>query len=106
MARVRVCAPRTLLPAAIGDWPVEVFSDLDKAARDVDAIMALVQSASLPTQQQVITQLGEMSTALVSSGLGSPCVFVIGQVVKQAAASQVGCGAWLGEMEFRRAVGV
>ena len=39
--KVRVCAPRTLLPAAIGDWPVEVFSDLDKAARDVDAIMAL-----------------------------------------------------------------
>lgn len=68
--------------------------------------VALVQSASLPTQQQVITQLGEMSTALVRSGLGSPCVFVIGQVVQQAASSQAGLGAWQGEMQLRRTVGV
>jgi aspartate carbamoyltransferase catalytic subunit len=38
---VRLCAPRTLLPAAVAGWPVEVFSDLDQAVRDVDAVMAL-----------------------------------------------------------------
>lgn len=38
---LRICAPRTLLPAGVENWPVEIYSDLDKAARDVDAIMAL-----------------------------------------------------------------
>ena len=40
-ARVRLCAPRTLLPANMDGWPVEVFSSLDKAVRGVDAIMCL-----------------------------------------------------------------
>ncbi len=39
--RVRVCAPKTLLPAAINNWPVEVYTDLNKAAEGVDAIMTL-----------------------------------------------------------------
>ncbi|MDR2727324.1 MAG: aspartate carbamoyltransferase catalytic subunit [Deltaproteobacteria bacterium] len=39
--KVRLCAPRTLLPSAVADWPVEVFSDLNQAVRDVDAVMAL-----------------------------------------------------------------
>lgn len=38
---VRICAPRTLLPAGVEHWPVEVFSDLDRAVRDVDAVMCL-----------------------------------------------------------------
>ncbi len=38
---VRVCAPRTLLPAGIGTWPVTVYNDLAKAADGVDAIMCL-----------------------------------------------------------------
>ncbi len=40
-ARVRVCAPRTLLPAGIESWPVEVFSNLDKALVGVDLVMCL-----------------------------------------------------------------
>jgi aspartate carbamoyltransferase catalytic subunit len=40
-ARVRVCAPRTLLPVGVDHWPVEAFSDLGKAVRDVDAVMPL-----------------------------------------------------------------
>lgn len=38
---VRLCAPRTLLPAGVQDWPVEVYTDLSRAARDVDAVMCL-----------------------------------------------------------------
>jgi aspartate carbamoyltransferase catalytic subunit len=38
---VRICAPRTLLPAGVETWPVEVFTDLGRAARDVDAVMCL-----------------------------------------------------------------
>lgn len=40
-ARVRLCAPRTLLPAGVHTWPAEVFTDLNVAVRDVDAIMCL-----------------------------------------------------------------
>ena len=40
-ARVRFCAPRTLLPAGVENWPVEVCSDLDQAVRGVDAVMCL-----------------------------------------------------------------
>jgi len=39
--RVRVCAPRTLLPAAITSWPVEVHDNLNNAVRDADAVMCL-----------------------------------------------------------------
>lgn len=38
---VRLCAPRTLLPAGVQNWPVEVFTDLSRAVRDVDAVMCL-----------------------------------------------------------------
>ena len=39
--KLRLCAPRTLLPAGVEHWPVEVCSDLAAAARDVDAVMCL-----------------------------------------------------------------
>lgn len=38
---VRLCAPRTLLPAGVDHWQAEVYDDLDAAVRDVDAVMAL-----------------------------------------------------------------
>ena len=38
---VRLCAPRTLLPAGVETWPVEVFSDLKSAVDGVDAVMCL-----------------------------------------------------------------
>jgi aspartate carbamoyltransferase catalytic subunit len=40
-ARVRLCAPRTLLPPAARSWPVTVHSDLNEAVRGVDAVMCL-----------------------------------------------------------------
>lgn len=38
---VRVCAPRTLLPHAIHAWDVSVYSNLNEAVKDVDAVMCL-----------------------------------------------------------------
>lgn len=40
-AKIRLCAPKTLLPAGIGIWPVTVYSELEEAVEDVDAVMAL-----------------------------------------------------------------
>ncbi|WP_291330283.1 aspartate carbamoyltransferase catalytic subunit [Desulfovibrio sp. UCD-KL4C] len=40
-AKVRFCAPRTLLPPNTKNWPVEVFSDVNEASKGVDAIMCL-----------------------------------------------------------------
>lgn len=39
--KVRLCSPRTLLPAGVGDWPVDVYADLNKAIDGVDAVMCL-----------------------------------------------------------------
>lgn len=39
--KVRLCAPRTLLPAGVHNWPVEVFGNLDAAVQGADAIMCL-----------------------------------------------------------------
>jgi aspartate carbamoyltransferase catalytic subunit len=38
---VRVCAPRTLLPAAVATWPVEIVPDLTSACKGVDAVICL-----------------------------------------------------------------
>lgn len=40
-ANIRLCAPRTLLPAACQTWPVSTFSDLNEAISGVDAVIAL-----------------------------------------------------------------
>ena len=38
---VSLCAPRTLLPAGVDNWPVTVCTDSKKAVRDMDAVMCL-----------------------------------------------------------------
>lgn len=38
---VSICAPRTLLPAGVENWPVKIFTDLNKAMEGVDGVMAL-----------------------------------------------------------------
>lgn len=38
---VRICAPRTLLPRYTDNFPVQVYSDLNKAIQGVDAVMCL-----------------------------------------------------------------
>lgn len=39
--KVRLAAPRTLLPPKVEDWPVEVYNRLDAAVEGVDAAMCL-----------------------------------------------------------------
>lgn len=55
---IRLCAPRTLLPAGVETWPVEIFSNLDAACEGVDAVMAL--RLQLERQQAgLLPDLGE-----------------------------------------------
>lgn len=39
--KVRLAAPKTLLPPGVETWPVEVFHDVARAVRGVDAVMCL-----------------------------------------------------------------
>ncbi|MEG2171878.1 MAG: aspartate carbamoyltransferase catalytic subunit [Desulfovibrionaceae bacterium] len=39
--KVRLCAPRTLLPAGVETWPAEIYTNITAALRGVDAIMCL-----------------------------------------------------------------
>lgn len=39
--KVRLCAPRTLLPAGVDSWPVEVHSRVEEALPGADAVMCL-----------------------------------------------------------------
>ena len=39
--KVRLCGPRTLWPAGVETWPVEIFTDLWQAVEGVDAVMCL-----------------------------------------------------------------
>lgn len=39
--KVKVVAPRTLLPRDVQNWGVEVYTDLEEAIKDVDAIICL-----------------------------------------------------------------
>jgi uroporphyrin-III C-methyltransferase len=46
--------------------------------------VAVVRSATSTDQAQLLTTLGELPAALAASGLGSPSIIVIGEVVRQA----------------------
>ncbi|MGM0424933.1 MAG: aspartate carbamoyltransferase catalytic subunit [Thermodesulfobacteriota bacterium] len=39
--RIRLCAPRTLLPPGVEQWPAEVYTDLTQACNGVDAVQCL-----------------------------------------------------------------
>ena len=45
---VSLCAPRTLLPAGVDNWPVTVYTDSKKAVRDMDAVDAPAPPARTP----------------------------------------------------------
>lgn len=55
-----------------------------------DTPVAVVQSATRTAQRQLITTLGALPEALAASGIGSPAVIVVGDVVRCA-------DAWPGE---------
>ncbi len=69
-------------------------SGIDKIQQDLlvglprDTPAAVIQNATLPTQRHIITCLGDLAHAVAREHLVSPCVMVVGNVVKgvQAAA--------------------
>lgn len=66
-ARVRLCAPRTLLPPRTDAWPVEVFSDLGRAVRGADAVMCL----RLQLERQQAGLLPDLREYARTYGLGA-----------------------------------
>ncbi len=40
-AKVRLCAPKTLLPPGVDTWPVQVFHNVEQAVKGVHAVMCL-----------------------------------------------------------------
>ena len=49
--------------------------------------VAIVQDATLPTQRHVLSTLERMHEALSTSGMGSPAIIVVGDVLKGVAAA-------------------
>jgi len=49
--------------------------------------VAVIQNASLPTQRHITTTLGQLSEAISTSGLASPSVIVVGDVISGVAAA-------------------
>jgi uroporphyrin-III C-methyltransferase len=49
--------------------------------------VAVIQNASLPTQRHITTTLGELAEAIKASGLASPSVIVVGDVISGVAAA-------------------
>ena len=43
--------------------------------------VAVIQNASLPSQQHIVTTLGSLAIAIIESGLASPSVIVVGDVL-------------------------
>jgi len=64
--KVRLCAPRTLLPPAVDGWPVDIFTDLDRAVQDVDAVMCL----RLQLERQQAGLLPDLREYAQTFGLG------------------------------------
>jgi uroporphyrin-III C-methyltransferase len=52
-----------------------------KAAGKPDLPVAVIQNASLPHQQEVFSTVSDIVTALQQSGIGSPGIIVLGEVV-------------------------
>jgi len=62
----------------------EIQSALLAGGKAADTPVAVIQAATSTAQSQLITTLGELPDALAASGLGSPSIIVIGEVVRCA----------------------
>jgi len=49
-----------------------------------DTPVALIQNASLATQRQVVTELGQLAQTITREKIGSPAIIVIGEVARAA----------------------
>jgi aspartate carbamoyltransferase catalytic subunit len=61
---IRVAAPKTLMPAGIETWGVQVFDDMNRALADADVVMMLrlqrerMAGAFLPSQHEYFARYG------------------------------------------------
>ncbi|HEX7636403.1 MAG TPA: uroporphyrinogen-III C-methyltransferase [Noviherbaspirillum sp.] len=62
----------------------EIQKALLAGGKPASTPVAVIQSATSATQKQLVTTLGELPQALIASGLGSPSIIVIGDVVRCA----------------------
>ncbi len=62
----------------------EIQAALLAAGKAADTPVAVIQSATAQAQAQLVTTLGRLAQALAESGLGSPSIIVIGEVVRCA----------------------
>lgn len=62
----------------------EIQAALLAGGKAASTPVAVIQSATLATQSQLITTLSELSAALADSTIGSPSIIVIGDVVRCA----------------------
>ena len=74
--RVRLCAPKTLLPRHVESWPVEVYSDLERACDGVDAIQCLrlqlerQEAGLLPSLREYSREFGLCERHLILANRG------------------------------------
>ncbi|MBK6868099.1 MAG: uroporphyrinogen-III C-methyltransferase [Burkholderiales bacterium] len=57
-----------------------------RTALPANTPVAVIERATLPAQRHCITRLGDLLDSLASTGLGSPAVMVVGDVVRGVAA--------------------
>jgi uroporphyrin-III C-methyltransferase len=67
----------------------EIQSALLAGGKSATTPVAVIQSATSDTQAQLITMLGNLPDALAASGLASPSIIVIGDVVRCASAKRI-----------------
>jgi uroporphyrin-III C-methyltransferase len=88
--------------AARGGMTLVVYMGVSRVQSLQDALLteldaatpaAVVQSASLPQQRQVVVSLGELAEAVRRCGISSPAILVVGDVLKAAAALRPEAGA-------------
>lgn len=75
-ANVRLCAPKTLLPAGVKAWPVEIVPNLTAACKNIDAVICLrlqmerQQAGLLPDLREYARHFGLNSTHLRQANPG------------------------------------
>jgi uroporphyrin-III C-methyltransferase len=65
---------------------VQALQDVLLTELDGATLAAVVQSASLPQQRQVVVRLDELAQTVQHGGITSPAILVVGDVLKAAAA--------------------
>ena len=68
----------------------DIQAALLAGGKRADTPVAVVQSATGTAQAQLITTLGQLPAALAASGMGSPAIIVVGDVVRCAEAFPAG----------------